>query len=152
MGSRGKKRRRASGELAVSRPGNLNRPAPLMLNFSDEPMDPVLPEMLARALKISHKHIPISGITGYEEDEEDAAFQSAFDAMEADLGDETLARKVDSRLYLLREFLKKRGSAYYSVNEDGGVAVVGELLEYAATGPLTEHPDEQIDWSPKQDA
>ncbi|MEG3174328.1 hypothetical protein U1708_19140 [Sphingomonas sp. ZB1N12] len=123
-----------------------------MLNFSDEPMDPVLPEMLARALKISHKHIPISGITGYEEDEEDAAFQSAFDAMEADLGDETLARKVDSRLYLLREFLKKRGSAYYSVNEDGGVAVVGELLEYAATGPLTEHPDEQIDWSPKQDA
>lgn len=152
MGSRGKKRRRASGELAVSRPGNLNRPAPLMLNFSDEPMDPVLPEMLARALTISHKHIPISGITGYEEDEEDAAFQSAFDAMEADLGDETLARKVDSRLYLLREFLKKRGSAYYSVNEDGGVAVVGELLEYAATGPLTEHPDEQIDWSPKQDA
>ena len=152
MGSRGKKRRRASGELAVSRPGNLNRPAPLMLNFTDEPMDPVLPEMLARALKISHKHIPISGITGYEEDEEDAAFQSAFDAMEADLGDETLARKVDSRLYLLREFLKKRGSAFYSVNEDGGVAVVGELLEYAATGPLTEHPDEQIDWSPKQDA
>lgn len=151
MGSRGKRRRRANGELAVSRRGGFSQPAPLVLSFSDEPLDPVPADLLAQALRISNKHLPIGSERVGQTDEGDDPFENAFEEMKSAFGDEALARKVDGRLYLLREFLQEKGSNYYTVKDDGDVAVRSDLLEFAATGPLSGHPDERLSWCPNKE-
>lgn len=148
MANRGKKRRRANGELASSRRPDAARSVPLMLDFSETPLDSVAPTQLAQALTISNRHVPIG-----DDDEEDAvadgAFERVMEELEAVLGDEELARRIDSRLYLLRQFLRDRGRDYYQVAADGAVTVDAGLLKYAAAGSLSDHPDERIQWPTK---
>jgi hypothetical protein len=147
VANRGKKRRRATGELAVSRRDPV-RSAPLMLKFSEEPLDPVSPDQLAQALAISNRHVPI-GSDAEDDAAEDGAFELIFEEMESLFGDEALTRQIDSRLYLLREFLGRRGPSHFTVEDDGRVTISAGLLEFAAAGPLSGHPDEKIEWSPE---
>jgi hypothetical protein len=145
MANRGKKRRRANGELASSRRPAVARSAPLMLDFPETPLDPVAPAQLAQALAISNRQVPI-GVDDEEDALADGAFERVLEEIEAVLGDEELAQQIDSRLYLLRQFLRDHGRAYYEVAADGVVTVDAGLLEYAAEGALSGHPDERIQW------
>ncbi|WP_174296864.1 hypothetical protein [Sphingomonas bacterium] len=116
-------------------------------------MEPVPADLLAQALTISNRHVAI-GQKSNDDDggfEEDEAFQSAFEDMQAAVGDKALARRIDARLYHLRDFLSGEGAAHYSVKDDGTVAIDEDLLAFAATTPITEHPDDRLKWSPEQD-
>lgn len=152
MGARGRVRRRASGELATGKAWrSTQRDAPLLVDFEDEPTAMVSPAALSKAVTIRNRHVPIhlptvqelevsEGVDGIS-DRETLAEEEVKDKLGAEVGE-----AASWRAYLLSQLLTREDPLYHEVRDDGTVIVDEDLLMFAASTPLSAHPDERIDW------
>jgi len=158
MGARGKVRRRANGQLATGRAKRLPaKPAPLFIDFADEPVAPISPAALSEALTIRNRHVPIhlaavheleesEGVDGLDEREKQIESEIGH-ALGAEIGEAACWRAS-----LLGEYLTRTDPLYHDIREDGTVVVDEDLLTHAASTPLSVHPDERIEWPPAHQA
>lgn len=146
MGARGKKRRRKDGSVAD---GRLKQPAIAPLQIMETEADPVPPELLERSLTIRNRHRPFDPLAQAKMTDEEL-----FEADEAEgreihelANDDAIETALIIRGLNLEAYLERPENRYlYSIAEDGTVTTDETLLRYAATIPMTDHPDDALQW------
>lgn len=135
MGARGKKRRRNDGSVATGKAVTRSLP-PLV--YDD--MYPVPPEVLAEAMTIENRYVPIShdihaAVRAGHWDDASMEVLGEVERLARDRGAEYDA--VNVRSGKLAELLREPDREHlYSIAEDGTVTIDEDLLKYAATAPV----------------
>ncbi len=157
MGSRGKKRRRANGEIASGKTlPTSQRYGPLELEFNETIIGPVPANLLARAITITNRYLPID-IVDLRAVEAGDGVDGTFDRgyqLEAEIaelaGSEVSAVDLETRARILTILLRRENPLFHTIDDDGRVVIDRELLEYAASTELTDHPETTLHWPVSQ--
>ena len=145
MGARGKKRRRADGSVAGK--AGIAQPRPVLPQMPEviyEALDPVPVDVLAAAVDIGYRYVPLDGS---EPDKGcDWDWESMFDAIDALASVEGVDNEsLSARTYKLIKLLNSsQNQGLYSI-EDGKVVVDSAVLEFAASSP-TDNSNKPLLW------